>query len=89
MPAKRVPMRQVREVLRLKHECGLSNRAIGRALRLSYTTVADYVHRAAHGGVRWPLPDDLDDAELERRLFRRQRANVTARSPTGHGSTAS
>ena len=40
-------MRQVREVLRLKHECGLSNRAIGRALRISYTTAADYVHRAA------------------------------------------
>ena len=69
MPAKRVPMRQVREVLRLKHECGLSGRAIGRALRMSYTTVADYVHRAAYGGLRWPLPDDLDDAELERRLF--------------------
>jgi transposase len=69
MPAKRVPMRRVREVLRLKHECGLSHRAIGGALRLSYTTVADYVHRAAHGGLRWPLPDDLDDAELERRLF--------------------
>ena len=62
-------MRQVREVLRLKHECGLSGRAIGRALRMSYTTVADYVHRAAYGGLRWPLPDDLDDAELERRLF--------------------
>jgi transposase len=69
MPAKRVPMRQVREVLRLKHECGLSNRAIGRALRMSYTTAADYVHRAAYGSLGWPLPDDLDDAELERRMF--------------------
>ena len=82
-------MRQVREVLRLKHGCGLSDRAIGRALRISYTTVADYVHRAAYGGVRWPLPDELDDAELERRLFRRRQASATVHNRIGRGSMPS
>jgi hypothetical protein len=32
MPAKGVPMRQIRELLRLKHACGMSNRQIGDAL---------------------------------------------------------
>jgi transposase len=69
MPAKRLLMRQVRDVLRLKHASGLSDRAIGRALGLSYSTVATYVVRATDAGLFWPLPVDLDDAGLERRLF--------------------
>ena len=43
MPAKRVPMRQIRELLRLKHACGMSNRQIGDALGMGRTTVGDYL----------------------------------------------
>jgi hypothetical protein len=39
MPAKRLPMRQVRDVLRLKHACGMSERLIAQALGLGRTTV--------------------------------------------------
>jgi len=69
MPAKRALMRQIRDVLRLKHAGGLSDRAIGRALGLSYSTVAKYVVRAAAAGLSWPLPADLDEGGLECRLF--------------------
>jgi hypothetical protein len=41
MPAERVPMRCVREILRLKAE-GLSDRAIARSTRLARSTVGDY-----------------------------------------------
>ena len=69
MAAKRLPMRKLREILRLKHERGLSHRAIARACGIAAGTVASYVGRARRAGLSWPLPDDLDDAGLEARLF--------------------
>jgi transposase len=69
MPAKRLAMRQVREVLRLKWACGLSDRQIARGLRISRPTVTHYVRRLKAAGLSWPLPEDMDDAALERRLF--------------------
>jgi transposase len=62
-------MRQVREVLRLKHAAGFSERHIAGALRISRSTVAEYLRRAAVVGITWPVPADLDDAALEARLF--------------------
>lgn len=69
MPAERLPMRKVREVLRLKYACGVSERVIARSIGISRSTVAEYLRRAAVTGLTWPLPADLDDAALERRLF--------------------
>jgi transposase len=62
-------MRQVREVLRLKYVCGHSERRIAAALGISRYTVAEYLRRAAVIGLTWPLPPELDDAALERKLF--------------------
>ena len=62
-------MRQVREVLRLKHAAGFSERGIAASLGISRTTAAEYLRRAAVVGITWPVPDELDDAALERRLF--------------------
>jgi transposase len=69
MPAERLSMRKVREVLRLKHALGMSYRKISTAIGASKTQAADYVRRAALAGITWPVPAGLDDAELERRLF--------------------
>lgn len=69
MPAKRLSMRQIREVLRLKWACGLSDRQIARGLRISRPTVTRYVQRLQAAGLSWPLPEDVDDAVLESRLF--------------------
>ena len=68
MPRKRVVMRQVREVLRLKWACGLSDRQIAHSLGISRPTVADYVRRAQRASLSWPLPETLDDPGLERQL---------------------
>ena len=62
-------MRKIREVLRLRHEAGLSFEAIAGALRLSKGGVAKYLRLAAQAGFAWPLPENLDDAALEARLF--------------------
>src|SRR5271169_1572585 len=69
MPAERLPMRQIRELLRLRFSSGLSQRAIGHSLGLSQAAVSEYLSRARCAGVTWPLPETLDDAQLEARLF--------------------
>ena len=62
-------MRKIKEVLRLYFDSGLRQRAISRCLKLSRTTVSDYLSRAAKSDLGWPLPETLTDQELERRLF--------------------
>jgi DNA-binding NarL/FixJ family response regulator len=41
MAQKRLSMRKIQEILRLKHEAGLSNRAIARACSISKETVRE------------------------------------------------
>ena len=82
MPAQRLSMRQVREVLRLKWACGLSDRKIAQSLRVSRPTVAEYVRRAQAAGLSWPLPDALDETALEQRLFATAANTTVARRPT-------
>ena len=62
-------MRKVREVLRLKHVLGLSYRKISEATGVGKTQVAEYARRAEAAGIGWPVPDGIDDVDLERRLF--------------------
>src|SRR5580704_4343349 len=69
MPAERMSMRKIRDVLRLTHGLGMSRRLVGEATGIGRTAVGDYVRRAAVAGLSWPVPDEIDDAELERRLF--------------------
>ena len=76
MPARRLLMRKIREVLRLKHEQGLSHQAVAQACAVGVGTVNRYLQRAAQRGLGWPLPADLDDAALDARLFPRGRAGA-------------
>src|SRR5258705_8474923 len=70
MPAERSSMRKVREVLRLKHTLGMSFRQISEATGVGKTVVGEYVRRAGVIGITWPVPEEIDDAALEQRLFR-------------------
>ena len=62
-------MRKIREVLRLTHELGLSVRQVREATGVGKTAVSEYVSRAKVIGITWPIPPEISDAELERRLF--------------------
>ena len=66
-------MRGINEVLRLKWSCGLSERSIAQSCSLARSTVAKYLRRAQDAGLHWPLPDNVTEDELERRLFPRHR----------------
>ena len=69
MPAKRLSMRKIREVLRLRYEVGLGVHQIAVSCAAGHTAVAGYLKRAEAAGLRWPLPEGMDDARLERLLF--------------------
>jgi prevent-host-death family protein len=62
-------MRKVRDVLRLKHTLGMSFRQMSEATGIGKTVVKEYVRRAGVIGITWPVPEEIDDAELEQRLF--------------------
>lgn len=68
MPAERLSMRKIQEVLRL-HAAGHSQQDISRSCGIGRSTVGEYLQRAREAGLGWPLPDDLDTAALERCLF--------------------
>jgi hypothetical protein len=61
-------MRKIREVLRLKAD-GFSKRRIAASLGISATAAMECVQRARRAGLTWPLPEDLSDEALERRLY--------------------
>ncbi len=60
-------MRKIKEVIRLKFEADLSHDRIA---------AATYLQRAREVGLDWPLPEALDDAQLEALLFPRARPLV-------------
>ena len=69
MPAVRLSMRNTREILRLRWGLKRSLRETARSCGVGASTVHDTMTRAIVAGLSWPLPDDLDDAALEARLY--------------------
>jgi transposase len=78
MTKERLSMRKIKEILRLKLGCSLSNRQIGISCSISHSTVADYLFRAKLAGLSWPLEPGMDDAALENLLFAVTQNPVTA-----------
>ena len=74
-------MRMIREVLRLKFNCGLSDRQIAKGSGIPRTTVGDYVRRFNASGLVWPLSAALGDTHLESCLFPPPTAVPAGRRP--------
>jgi len=68
MPAERIAMRQVRDVLWLK-AAGVSGNEIARRVGVAPSTVRLTLKRLAVAGLGWPLPAEMTDAALEAQLF--------------------
>jgi transposase len=69
MARKRLTMKKIKEVMRLKYEAGLSNRAVASACRVSNSTVGEYLKRAEAVGLSWPVAAALGEMELWYRLY--------------------
>jgi hypothetical protein len=63
-------MRHISEVLRLAAQ-GHSQREISSSVGISRTSVRNYLARAKQAGLKWPLPEHVDEAVIEARLFKR------------------
>ena len=68
MPMERMPMRDVRDCIRLKN-AGMSVREIARRVGVASSTVRLTLRRCAAAGISWPLAPDLTDTMLEQQLF--------------------
>jgi len=68
MPAERIAMRQVRDVLRLK-TAGVAINEIARRVGVASSTVRLTLKRLAGAGLHWPLPAETTDTALEAQLF--------------------
>jgi transposase len=82
MPAERVSMRRVREILRLKHEAAATDRVIARSLGIARSTVGLTLERVVTAGLRWPLPSTLTDRVLEAMLYSNRGSRPGARRKT-------
>jgi len=47
----------------------LSIRQVANSVKITHSSVINYERRFAASGLSWPLPEDLSDEELERRLY--------------------
>ncbi len=62
-------MRQIKEVLRLKLECGLSHSQIASALNLSAGVISKYTRLAGHAGLDWAGLAGMSEAQIQARLL--------------------
>ena len=77
---ERLSMRKIKDVLRLKYECGLSHEQIAASHHIAQSSVSKYVALAQAAGLSWPLPEGLTEQALETKLF--PRAGATLFRPT-------
>ena len=63
-------MSKIREALRLKFDCGLSNRNIAACLKLGPSSVSELLSRFKQSPFTWPLSDDISDQQLTSVLYR-------------------
>ncbi|MAT42863.1 MAG: hypothetical protein CL609_11010 [Anaerolineaceae bacterium] len=74
MSQERLTLRKIKEILRLKYEAGLSNRAIAGAIKVSNSTVGEYLRRAKQAEIEWPL-GEISEEELYEKLFPERNKN--------------
>ena len=66
---RRLPMTNIREILRLIHEGNLSNRQIAKSCHCSPTTIGAIIDRYKEKKLTWPEILQMDDTELESKLY--------------------
>lgn len=69
MAKERLPMRKTKEILRLRWSAGLTVRETARSVGVSTGVVDKAVSRARSSGLSWEQVSELDDRDLEARLY--------------------
>ena len=76
---RRVEMSRVKEILKMKHEMGMTIREIGTACGCGKSTVSDILTRAEKGGIEWP--NELNERQLMQRLYPPEESQKLAAEP--------
>src|ERR1044072_2068211 len=71
LPARRLSMRKIKEVMRLRFELQLGYQQISRSCAIASSTVHKYLKRAEAAGLSWPLPEGWDEDRVEVAIFPR------------------
>lgn len=74
MATERLPMRKIREILRMRWHLELTVREVSRGLGISVGVVQKIAGRAKTAGLTWEAVEGLDEAALEERLYGRPAA---------------
>jgi len=74
MPTERMPMRKIREILRLRWQLKRTVREVARGVGVSVGVAQKIASRAAAAGLSWELAEALDDVALEEKLYGRPTA---------------
>lgn len=69
MPAKRITMRKLRDILRMRLSGDCSIREISRSTKVSVGSIQKLLTKAQALELTWPLPEDLDDGQLARLFY--------------------
>ena len=69
MSRKPISMRKIKEVLRLKWECSLTDRQIADSCKIGRTTVQEYVSRARAANLTFQHVQNMSEDDLEQNLF--------------------
>ncbi len=87
MPAKRITMRKIRDVMRLRYSGGLSVRQISRSTKISVGSIQKLLTTAKALELTWPLPDDMKDNQLARLFYPEADTRVSDRFQIPHWPT--
>lgn len=79
MPAKRIAMRKIRDVLRLKLDAKLSIRQISASTKVSVGAIQKLLHKTEALNLSWPLPDSLTDEQLAKLFYPAADTKASAR----------
>ena len=79
MPAMRITMRKIRDVLRLRLEAGLSYRQISASTKISIGAIQKLLSSAQALSLSWPLPEELDDRQLAQLFYPGADTRVSSR----------
>lgn len=70
MAKERLSMRKIREILRLKYDCNLTDRQIAKSCSVARSTVANYLGRVKSAGLKWPVPENLSDTDIYNLMYK-------------------
>ena len=70
MAKERLSMRKIREILRLKYECNLTDRQIAKSCLVARSTVANYLSKTKSAGLKWPIPENFSDTDIYNLMYK-------------------